>query len=188
MSLSTTYHPRRRQKNMTLTAERLREVMSYDPETGVLTWLEQRNHLALAGSIAGYCERDGYRRIKFLGKKFKAHRLAWLFVYGTWPAHEIDHVDGNKDNNRIENLRPASRAQNLRNCGKRKTNTSGYKGVSWHKGKRKWSASIGVNGRLRHLGYYQNIECAAAAYASAAEKFHGDYANVGATPSAPRQR
>ena len=91
---------------MSLTAERLREVMSYDPETGVLTWRKKtgRKGRVVVGRAAGNYDPDGYICVRIDRKNYKAHRLAWLYVYGTWPDNRIDHIDGIKDNNAITNL------------------------------------------------------------------------------------
>lgn len=126
----------------------------------------------------GSLDNNGYRRVCFNGKRPLAHRLAWFLYYGEWPTDQIDHINGNKDDNRISNLRLASDFQNMWNRGKPQNNTSGFKGVSWHKQRQKWIALIGVNGVLKYLGYFEDLEKAAAAYQTAAIKYHGEFANL----------
>ena len=107
----------------------------------------------------------------------KAHRLAWFFVYGEWPQKQIDHINGNKSDNRISNLRLATASQNLSNKGITKSNTSGYKGVSFNRTKKKWMASIKVNKKSINLGYFLTPEEASEAYKAAAIKHHGEFAS-----------
>lgn len=159
-----------------LTADRLREVLTYDPETGVFRWKVRTSIRVTVGEVAGYL-RDGYRFITIDGRKYRAHRLAWLYMYGVWPA-ELDHVNGDRADNRISNLREATRTQNNANTPIRKNNTSGVKGVCWDKRKRKWMAQIRVRGVQRFLGYYETTEEAGEAYAAAAARYFGEFARV----------
>lgn len=160
-----------------ITAERLRELLHYDPETGEFLWKIRRRGVR-ASSVAGYARPDGYRRIVVDGGRYMAHRLAWLYMKGTWPAEEVDHDNLIRNDNRWDNLREATTAQNKGNCTKRQTNTSGFKGVSWHAIGRKWRASIQVNNRHIYLGLFDDINDAAAAYADASEKYHGEFGRV----------
>jgi hypothetical protein len=160
-----------------ITAERLRELLHYDPETGVFTWRLPRRGVR-AGYEAGASRSDGYRRIQVDGRVIYAHRLAWPYMTGEWPDAEIDHINGDPSDNRIVNLRPATRSQNSANGRKPSDNTSGLKGVSWHARGRKWRAQIVVNGKCRHLGLFDCPAAAHAAYLAATEKFFGEYARV----------
>lgn len=154
-----------------LTAERLRELINYDPETGIFTWRVSRKR-ARAGNLVGNFNADGYLQAKVLYKLYRLHRLAWLYVYGTWPKEEIDHINRIRTDNRISNLREANRIENGQNRSISKANTSGYKGVYWNKTEKKWHAQIRVNGLRIHLGHYKNIEDAHNAYVEAAKKYH----------------
>ena len=173
-------------KRDALTSDRLREVLNYDPDSGLFTWKSPTGRRAKVGSVAGTVI-DGrknhptrrpwrYRQIGVDGTNYKAHRLAWLYVHNKWPSDEIDHIDGDGSNNRIANLREATRAENSRNAPKRRNNTSGYKGVWLNHGR--WSANIWTSGRKISLGTYDTPEQAHAAYAEAAKKLHDKFARV----------
>lgn len=164
-----------------LTAERLRELLSYDPETGIFMWRTTgtgRN----SDLRAGWLGNDGYRSIEIEGGCYKEHRLAWLYVHGAWPPGRTDHRDGVKDNNRIANLRPSTPSQNGGNSRKSMRNTSGFKGVSFvhRKGRRegRWVARISINRRSIHLGNFRTPEQAHAAYAAAAARLFGEFARA----------
>ncbi|WP_312740473.1 HNH endonuclease [Cedecea neteri] len=158
-----------------LTAEILKEHLHYDPETGAFTWIKKRRGRMQPGDAAGAINSHGYVKIHLLGKVFSAHRLAWLIYYGEWPPEDIDHIDRNKSNNRIDNLRKASRSMNSANVGIKSHNTSGYKGVSFNKEWGKWFAQIIVRGKKKFLGYYESPEKASEAYKSEARKAFGEY-------------
>jgi hypothetical protein len=172
---------------MTVTQERVRELLSYDAETGVFTWLRRSENSRLdktfnarfAGTKAGSANSNGYLLIGIKGRLYPAHRLAWLWFHGTMPADQIDHIDGNRANNAIANLREATNSQNQRNRGSTKLNTSGFKGVSWRKEAGKWYAQIKIGGRPIFLGYYDTPAAASASYSVAAAKYHGSFANAG---------
>ena len=153
-----------------ITAERLREVLDYDPETGVFT-RAKGGYGFFSGSIAG-SKNKGYIRIKVDGKLYGAHRLAWLYVNGTLPDGDIDHINRVRTDNRISNLRVASDAENAQNKSKYRNNKSGVAGVYWHKLTEKWAAQIRVNGVSIHLGCYRDIDEAKAARSEAKAKYH----------------
>ena len=159
------------------TIERVREVLSYDPDTGVFIWRMDRGRTARAGHKAGWVNQDGYIRIETLGAAMMAHRLAWFVTYGMWPKEELDHINCNRADNRLVNLREATRAENTRNARTPVRNTSGFKGVSFHKRMGKWQAQI-QNGKVIFLGYYDSPEEAHQAYVMAASRFHGDFARA----------
>ena len=163
-----------------LTAETLRGLLDYDPETGEFRWRVSRGNRIKVGAAAGTVSSNGYVVIRINGMLFKAHRLAWLYTHGMWPDHQIDHINSDKRDNRIKNLRDVSRSVNLQNQTKPpKNNTSGFFGVSWHKRKKRWGAQIKVNGRKQHIGLFDTPEAAHAAYLVAKLRLHpGDIRNL----------
>jgi hypothetical protein len=159
-----------------ISQEQLKQAMHYDPDTGLLTWRIRKAYNIPAGSIAGQRLPDGYRQVSFNLRMYMAHRLAWLYVHGQWPAAELDHINGNRDDNRLANLREASRTQNNYNRKPRSDSACGLKGVqrSWNR----WVARITINGKRVHLGSYSTPEEAHAAYCQAARKHFGEYARA----------
>ncbi len=146
-----------------LTAEYLRSILHYDPETGIFTWKISNSNRVKVGATAGCQNGHGYLLIKVCSRKHPAHRLAWLYMNGEWPKLDIDHINRNRSDNRIANLRDVSRKQNLQNAGKYSSNTSGHPGVYWDKQSSKWVARIKHNQKRVHLGYFATIEEAIAA-------------------------
>jgi hypothetical protein len=161
-----------------ITADRLRELLHYDPETGVWTWLARPNRRIRIGDAAGYQSRDGYVRIQVEGSYCSSHRLAWLYMTGKWPSREIDHINLVRNDNRWANLREATSLENKANSPARRTNKSGFKGVSWSKGHRKWIAQISIEGKTRYLGSWHTPERAYIAYIFATWDHHGDFWRV----------
>jgi len=163
----------------TLTVERLREVLDYDPDTGVFRWKIRVAIKIRIGDVAGTPLCSGYWAIKIDGKSYRAHRLGWAHFYGTWPEHGVDHINRCKLDNRITNLRPATQAQNAQNIqGPKSNNKSGLLGV--YPKKNRWAACIGLNGESKHLGSFSTPEEAGAAYETAKRNLHLFYAE-GAT-------
>lgn len=158
-----------------LSVERLRELLAYDPGTGLFTWLVSRGP-AKAGALAGSLSPIGYFQIRIDQTLYYVHRLAWLYMTGEWPKDQIDHADGNKTNNRFANLREATQSENSANTGLRPHNTSGFKGAYWIAERQKWLASIKIEGRTKFLGYFLTAEEAHAAYKTAAERRFGAFA------------
>jgi HNH endonuclease/AP2 domain len=158
-----------------LTAAYLREILHYNPDTEIWTWRVLKG-TAQAGDVAGSINKRGYTNIQIVGRLYQAHRLAFLYMTGKWPSDQIDHVNIKPSDNRWSNLREATNSQNQANKHAPSTNTSGYKGVSWHRGDKKWQARIGRN--RCHLGYFNTAEVAAAAYEQAAKVLHGEFARV----------
>jgi hypothetical protein len=155
----------------TLTAERLRELLHYDPDTGSFTWKVKVSHRCVIGSEAGTLQKRGYRTIGIAGKRYQAHRLAWLYVHGEWPAGEVDHWNGAHADNWIKNLRdvpPRVNKQNIRAANK--DNSSGFLGVS-RNGKR-WAAQLDNGGRKVYIGTYDSPQEAHEAYVLAKRKIH----------------
>lgn len=161
---------------MTLTVERLKELLHYDPETGVFVWLRSRRRL---GVTAGFLAH-GYRKIKVGGVAYPAHRLAWLYMTGEWPDAQIDHINFFCSDNRWANLRAATPSQN--NAWRRSAiGPSKFRGVSWHKAAEKWRAQIKVLGDKKHLGSFKSRTEAAAAYDAAAIEYFGPFARTNAS-------
>lgn len=176
---------RRQAKRKPLTQERLKELLHYDPETGLFTWLEARGKYVKAGHVAGHTDDYGYIRIGVEGRHQRAHRLAWLYMTGEWPALEIDHIDRDKTNNRWSNLREADRATNTYNVAKKKHNTSGFSGVSRSGGR--WTANVRIRGRVVHLGCFDEKTEAAAAVQGAARAREAVFPQD-ASPSSPLEQ
>lgn len=162
---------------MNITAEQLKQYLHYNPDDGSFTWIKRPAYRIKVGSKAQSKDANGYISICLLGKTNQAHRLAWLYMTGEWPSNLIDHINRNPSDNRWCNLREATRAQNNYNIKKSVRNTSGYKGVSFHKNTNKWKATINVKCKPIHLGLFDNKEQAAEAYIQAAKKYHGEFAS-----------
>lgn len=156
-----------------LTLERAREIFDYDPLTGVLRWRVSVGHRCKLGSSAGWDQGNGYLQTCVAGERLYVHRLAWFLVTGSWPEKEIDHINGIRLDNRIANLRAASRtlnAQNLQGPGKR--NTSGFLGVTFILRDGTFKARIRVEGKTQSLGHYKTPEEAHLAYLDAKRRLH----------------
>ena len=160
-----------------VTQETLKRLLHYNRDTGIFIWRCSRFGVT-QGKEAGNLRPDGYRRIKIDGKLYLAHRLAWLYMTGTFPSADTDHINGVRDDNRWINLRAVDRSENMRNQEMYKNNTSGVVGVSRHPGTGKWQAGIMVNGIRHYLGLYEHISDARAAR-RAAEIEHNFHRNHG---------
>jgi len=158
-----------------VTQERLRELFTLTNK-GLTTKIVRCN--APVGSNSYLHKSTGYKIFKVDSRQYREHRLVWLFVHGTLPKI-IDHIDGNKENNNINNLRKSTPSQNSHNMKLNNNNTSGVKGVSWYKEQQQWRGQIRNNNKQIHIGYFKNIEDAASAIRKAREKLHGEYANHG---------
>ena len=137
----------------TITADELRRLLTYDADTGKFYRRVTRRRDRI-GAVAGSPDAYGYTQIYVAGKMYKAHRLAWLYVYDVWPNCEIDHINRVRDDNRLCNLRLATSAQNRQNTGLSRANTSGVKGVVWHKRMSKWQAQIKIQRQNLYLGQF----------------------------------
>lgn len=160
-----------------LTQERLKELLHYDPATGVFTWRIDRYSNKLKGKIAGtIC--DGYIRIKIDEKSYFAQRLVFLYQFGEMPKYQIDHWNRDRTDNKLANLREATILENRKNRKTPITNSSGYKGVHCNKESRHWKSSITANGVRTYLGSYDDKYQAALAYDWAAIELHGKFAKT----------
>lgn len=161
------------------TAEQVRELLDYDPETGIFLWKQRRApssfKAGLVGQEAGTLHSRGYWCISVFGRKWLAHQLAWLHYYGVWPDRFVDHANLNKRDNRIANLRLASFAENSANANIRTDNTSGFRGVRFEPRRKRWIAVIEKDGTRRQLGSFTDKELAVAAYAKGASALFGDF-------------
>ncbi|AIX74659.1 HNH endonuclease signature motif containing protein [Mixta calida] len=149
-----------------LTRDRLIDVLDYSPETGLFIWRKKLSARGAVGKVAG-TKSYGYITINIDGVRYFAHRLAWLYFYEEWPKQEIDHIDRNRENNSISNLRDVNRVVNALNTGTRSDSTTGMKGVTFCKQRNLWQAQINLSGKNITLGRFKTIDEAAIAYKSA---------------------
>ena len=180
-----------------ITPELLRKILRYNPETGKLFWLKRTADMFESGKLSAqhrcnvwngnYAGKEafsingkGYIDGKIFNISFNAHRVAWALFYGEWPKEQIDHIDGNRTNNKISNLRAVSQAENSKNVKLTEANTSGTVGVYWYKRKNKWCAEIVCDYKKIRLGYFDEIQDAIAARKQA-EKKYGFHPNHGRT-------
>lgn len=153
------------------TAEFFREVIAYDPTTGEMWWKKRIGPMNPVGSNVGSKCIRGYREVSIFGKKFRLHRIAWIYVYGDWPAQQIDHINGVRDDNRIANLRDVDSSTNNQNkIGPHRESKSGVRGVR-SRGDR-WLADIQTRGVRKFLGSFATLEQASRAYAEAKREMH----------------
>jgi hypothetical protein len=160
-----------------LTQERLKELLDYDPETGIFTHRVSRGR-RVAGVVTNCATTGGYIKLSICNKRYYAHRVAWIYVHGRWPSEQIDHINHVTSDNRIANLREATRSQNSANSGPRRNNKSGKKGVFFLRQTGKWRASIRKDKRRIYLGCFDTVEEAHASYAAAARDIHGEFARA----------
>lgn len=152
-----------------MTQDELKANVTYDPETGIFRWVQSKpGRRDTVGAVLG---PRGYVQVCISGKRYYAHRLAWLYVHGVWPENLVDHVNQNTADNRIANLREATIKENLQNRGKNANNTSGHLGVSWRKDCGRWVATLMVGRKSYHLGHFEHLEDAVSAR-KAAEQLH----------------
>ena len=135
-----------------ITQEYLKKILHYDENTGIFTWLVSKAKRIKIGDIAGKLHHTGYINIKINKKEYLAHRLAWLYVKNKWPKNQIDHINGIKDDNKIENLRDVTNRKNISNTHKHRNGK--LVGCTLDKRYNKWRAQISINGKRKSLGYY----------------------------------
>lgn len=160
-----------------ITAQEATRLVKYNPDTGLFTWLVRTSNRISVGDVVTMVSKNGYVRIGLNGNQYQAHRIAWLIMTGEWPEKDIDHINGDRIDNRWQNLRQVDRQTNLRNSSLSSANTSGALGVSLDKRCGRWYAYIKVDGVKKSLGYYDNIEDAVLARKAADVKygFHPDH-------------
>lgn len=155
-----------------LNSTRLKEILEYNPDTGVFTWLKNMGRRIKAGQTTGCLHQAGYVQIGIERKIYLAHRLAWLYVYETWPKESIDHINNIRSDNRILNLREANQAENCQNL-KKSRGASGFLGVTIDSARgNRWKSSIKTNGKNYHLGWFKTAEQAHEAYLFAKRAMH----------------
>ncbi len=154
-----------------MTQDELRSLLDYDPLTGVFLWKVSRGGTVRAGEPAGSYSVNGYRKIIVAGRSYRAHRLAWLYVYGEWPADQIDHINRVKDDNRIANLRVVSNGENRANTAPNKKNKVGQKHVTPVRDC--YRVLVRRNKRNHHVGYFKSVEDAVAAREAWLSQYEG---------------
>ena len=155
-----------------ITYENIARLLTYNSKTGVLRWLVNANSSIRAYSVAGCNKHKGYIRVKIMKRLYAAHHLAWVLHYGTWPTKNLDHINGDRSDNRIRNLREANRSQQCWNSiGRSKLGFP--KGVSTCHNR--YKAQIEIDGRTIYLGVYDTPDEAHAAYCSYAKDIHGEF-------------
>lgn len=162
-------------KRMPLSPLTLKDLMRYCPQTGVFIWVKPANS-RMCGRRAGTVNSSGRRQIKIGDKFYKEHRLAWLYVYGEFPKGDLDHIDRNPLNNRISNLRLATKSQNSLNRGKPRHCSNPVKGVRFIAEKGKWRSYGNFQKKSVHIGYFDDLELAALVSSEFRDKYHGNFA------------
>ena len=162
-----------------ITQFELKNILSYDKDTGLFTYLKQSGNRIKIGQVAGSKNSNGYIEIKISGKNYKAHRLAFLYVEGLFPENEVDHINFIRNDSRFCNLRKATKSQNLQNTKIRRNNKSGVKGIYWHKASNKWQATCTINGDIFNLGLFDDISIAEMVIKLFRESKAGEFANHG---------
>lgn len=176
-----------------LTAEFIRQILDYDPETGVLTWkprvpdmFTDGGHSAEhtcslwnskhAGKKAGKKHKEGYIEIWVNRVPYKAHRLAWVWMTGEWPVEQVDHENLDRSHNKWTNLRDATHGENMRNVRTKEGSTSGHKNVTWSKSHRKWVVRVTFDGERNKVFEAADLELAALVASEVIDKYHGKFA------------
>lgn len=157
-----------------VTHARLLELCHYNPKTGVFTSRFKRYRWP-TGREMGFMHHSGYRYVLVDSERLYAHRLAWFYVHGEWPPHDLDHRNRNRDDNRIKNLRPANDTLNAQNRKLHRHNKSGATGVHWNQRLKKWQGRICFMGEQMHLGVFKSKRACAQAYQDAKAFFHPDW-------------
>ena len=172
-----------------ITAELIRQLLDYDPQTGIFIWRQRpvsmfkecfhsASHMADSwntkhvGKIAGILNDQGYIRITLFGRQLRAHRIAWLHTFGRWPSDQLDHINGCRSDNRIANLREANRSENNQNQKASAGKSSAYLGVHWDSSRTRWAAKIKLHGRVYNLGRFDSETEAYSAYLEAKARLH----------------
>jgi hypothetical protein len=159
-----------------ITGNTLEMFLDYDPETGLFTRKVTTGPHGVIGEVAGGINDEGYVIIFLRRIKLRAHRLGWAWMTGEWPVNDIDHINGDRADNRFKNLREATRSQNLQNAGLRSSNKTGYKGVHFCNERQKYVAQIKINKWPKVLGRFQTLEEAVSARLAAEKMIYGEFA------------
>ena len=157
-----------------LTQEKLRTLLHYDPDTGVLTWRAKPSRGIKVGRQAGTPTSEGYLALQIDKKKMYAHRAIWMYVHGVWPSEEIDHINHVRNDNKLCNLRLANRLENSHNTRKHAKSLSGHKGVAWHSRNKKWQVQMRFCGKSYYVGQFSNLQDAVQARLQAETKLYAD--------------
>jgi hypothetical protein len=165
---------RNKGKRGEITQKLLKEILKYNPKTGLFTWRVNRSSNARVGSVAGSRDAKGYIKMKLYYKNYSAHRLAFLYMTGSFPKEGTDHINGVRSDNRWSNLREATQQQNVFN--RKSTSKSGIKGVSKHRNK--YRAASHIKGKMFYLGLYKTPEEASKVYKEFCRKNHGEFCYV----------
>ena len=147
-----------------ITQSELHSALKYDADTGLFTWVKPTSNRVKPDAPAGVLKNEGYIIVGFKSRQHLAHRLAWFYSYGEWPKGEIDHINRNRQDNRLVNLRDTTRSENARNTGARPNSSSGIKGISWDKLCKRWRVQMRANGKQTYIGVFKTIEEATIAY------------------------
>lgn len=159
-------------------AHRLHDLFEYNPSTGVLTWRVSTNNRVKVGDPIKTKYAAGHLAVSIDGVRYLAHRIIWKMMTGEDPVDQIDHIDGNASNNAFANLRESDQAQNLANTRKRRDNTSGAKGVSYHKVTGKWRVTIGKGYKSKQIGIFDDFQSAVDVANRARIELHGEFARA----------
>ena len=159
---------------MRLTAKEARRIWRYEPLTGKFYWRVKVTDKTVIDNIAGSAATNGYWQLKYQGYGYRAARVAWLIMTGEWPHPQVDHINGNRRDDRFSNLRESTQQQNMQNRAVQGHNKSGLKGV-WSRPNGKYAAYISLGDRMKYLGEYSKASDAKAAYDSAALRLHGEF-------------
>jgi hypothetical protein len=157
-----------------LTQEDLMDRLEYDQETGDFTYAKSY-FKCKKGNKAGHPNRDGYLVIMIARRYYKCHRLAWLYVHGEWPSKDLDHINGIRSDNRITNLREATRNQNGHNRKLQKNNICGVKGVNYRESRNRWVTRVRFNNKVYHIGTFKTLEEAKSKREEKAKELHGEF-------------
>lgn len=149
----------------------LHKFLEYNEKTGIFIWKKSRGGSAIKGNIAGY-NREGYIIINLQKKNYSAHRLAWLYTYGEWPEQYIDHIDRNKSNNAISNLRDVSPSENMQNMSNISNNSTGYTGVYYDKSRNKYVVQVKIDKKTKTIGRYVTLDEAILIRAEYVKKYY----------------
>lgn len=166
-------NPPRKRVQRTVTFEDVKGAFKYNPEDGVFSFIEEERNSRIRLTV------EGYVSCSFMGSSHFVHRLIWLYMTGAYPKKMIDHIDGNRSNNKWDNLREADSHQNGCNCVITKSNATGYKNVMRDKNSGLYKSHIMVHGKQHHLGYFDNPVDAYEAFVKASKDLHGEFSNVG---------